>query len=93
MTKTASLGAPTANAARMSPTMEAQINDYLIENYRRCWQAALVQNARSYVPLVEFHLTRAGALEGPPRLLNPSSDPIERSRGSRRSRRSGAAAP
>jgi hypothetical protein len=81
MTRTASLGAPTASAPRMSPTMEARINDYLIENYRRCWQAALVKNARAYVPLVEFRLTRNGALEGAPRLLNPSSDPVERSRG------------
>jgi hypothetical protein len=81
LTKTASLGAPTASASRMSPTMEARINDYLIENYRRCWQSALVKNARAYVPLVEFRLTRNGSLEGAPRLLNPSSDPVERSRG------------
>ncbi|WP_305080294.1 cell envelope biogenesis protein TolA [Methylosinus sp. Sm6] len=81
MTKTASLGAPTATGAHMSPTMEARIDAYLIENYRRCWAAALVNNARAYVPLVEFRLTRGGALEGPPKLLNPSSDPVERSRG------------
>ncbi len=38
-------------------------------------------NALSYTPRIEFRLTRAGALEGPPRLLNPSASPIEKSRG------------
>ncbi len=81
VTQTASLGAPTASAARMSPTMQGQIDAYTVEHYRKCWQASLSMNARSYVPRVEFHLTREGALETPPRLLNPSSDPVERSRG------------
>ena len=61
--------------------MQAQIDAYTVEHYRRCWQAALSLNARTYVPRVEFRLTREGALEGAPRLLNPSSDPVERSRG------------
>lgn len=81
LTKTASLGAPTANAARMSPTLQAQIDAYTVEHYRKCWAAALALDARSYVPRVEFRLTRQGALEGAPRLLNPSSVPVERSRG------------
>lgn len=81
VTQTASLGAPTANAARMSPTMQARIDAYTVAHYRKCWEASLSINARSYVPLVEFHLTRDGALDGPPRLLNPSTDPVERSRG------------
>lgn len=81
LTQTASLGAPTANAQRMSPTLQAQIDAYTVEHYRKCWQASLSMNARTYVPRVEFRLTREGALEGPPRLLNPSADPVERSRG------------
>jgi hypothetical protein len=81
MTKTASLGAPTASAERLSPSMQGRIDAYTVEHYRKCWQAALALDARSYVPRVEFRLTRQGALEGPPRLLNPSSDPVERSRG------------
>lgn len=81
MTQTASLGAPTANAARMSPTLQAQIDAYTIEHYRKCWQASLSMNARSYVPRIEFRLTRDGALDGPPRLLNPSPEPVEKSRG------------
>jgi hypothetical protein len=81
MTQTAALGAPTASAARMSPTMQAQIDAYTIEHYRKCWQASLTMNARTYAPRVEFRLTREGELEAPPRLLNPSSDPVERARG------------
>lgn len=80
-TQTASLGAPNASASRMSPTLQAQIDAYTVDHYRKCWQASLSMNARTYVPRVEFRLTRDGALEGPPRLLNPSSDPVERSRG------------
>ncbi|WP_036290990.1 hypothetical protein [Methylosinus sp. PW1] len=81
LTKTASLGAPTASAPRMSPTLQAQIDAYTVDHYRRCWQASLSINAQTYVPRVEFRLSREGALEGAPRLLNPSSDPVERSRG------------
>ncbi|WP_024880216.1 hypothetical protein [Methylosinus sp. LW3] len=81
LTKTASLGAPTASAPRMSPTLQAQIDAYTVDHYRRCWQASLSINAQTYVPRVEFRLSREGALEGAPRLLNPSSDPVEHSRG------------
>jgi colicin import membrane protein len=80
-TKTAALGAPTASAARMSPSLQAQIDAYTVEHYRKCWETSLSIDARAYVPQVELHLTRDGALEGPPRLLNPSSNPVERSRG------------
>lgn len=80
-THTASLGSPTANASTMSPSLQAQIDSYTIEHYSKCWREGLSMNARSYVPEVEFHLTRDGALEGAPRLLNPSSNPVDRSRG------------
>jgi hypothetical protein len=81
LTHTASLGAPTANAAKMSPSLQAQIDSYTIEHYSKCWREGLSMSARTYVPQVEFHLTRDGALEGAPRLLNPASDPVDRSRG------------
>lgn len=81
LTRTASLGAPTASAPRMSPTLQAQIDAYTIEHYRKCWETALSVDARAYVPQVELRLTRNGALDGQPRLLNPSANPVERSRG------------
>lgn len=79
--RAASLGSPTADAPRMSASIQSQIDAYTIEHYRKCWQAALSLEARGYAPRVEFRLTRDGALEGAPRLLNPSADPIEKSRG------------
>lgn len=81
LTRTASLGAETANAPKMSPSLQAQIDNYKTEHYRKCWNQGLSMGARTYVPRVEFRLTREGALEGVPRLLNPSTDPVERSRG------------
>jgi hypothetical protein len=81
VTHTASLGSPTANAPKMSPSLQAQIDAYTIEHYSKCWREGLSMNARTYVPEVEFRLTRDGALEGAPRLLNPSSNPVDRSRG------------
>jgi hypothetical protein len=80
-TQIASLGAPTASAAKMSPSLQGKIDAYTVEHYRRCWATALSMNAPTYVPRVEFRLTRTGALEGSPRLLNPSSDPVEKARG------------
>jgi colicin import membrane protein len=81
MTRTASLGAPTASDTKLSPSLQGRIDSYTVEHYRRCWAAALSMNAITYTPRVEFRLTREGALEGAPRLLNPSSNPVERSRG------------
>jgi colicin import membrane protein len=80
-TQLASLGAPTATAARMSPSLQGRIDSYTVEHYRKCWATALSMNAITYVPRVEFRLSRAGELEGEPRLLNPSSNPVEKARG------------
>jgi colicin import membrane protein len=80
-TQLASLGAPTATAAKMSPSLQGRIDSYTVEHYRKCWATALSMNAMSYVPRVEFRLSPVGALEGEPRLLNPSSNPIEKARG------------
>jgi TolA protein len=81
LTRTASLGAETANAPKMSPSLQAQIDSYKIEHYGKCWKQGLSMSSRTYVPRVEFRLTRDGELEGAPRLLNPSADPADRSRG------------
>ena len=80
-TQVASLGAPTGAAAQMSASMQGRIDAYTVEHYRKCWVTALSMNARTYVPRVEFRLSRSGALESEPRLLNPASDSVERARG------------
>lgn len=80
-TRLASLGAPTAIGAKPSASMQGRIDSYTVEHYRRCWVSALSMNALAYTPRIEFRLTRDGALEGPPRLRNPSAKPVEKSRG------------
>jgi len=81
LSRTAALGAPTGSAAKMSASLQGRIDSYTVDHYRRCWVSALAMNALTYVPRVEFRLTRSGALEGAPRLLNPSSNPVEKARG------------
>jgi len=64
----------------MSPSLQGRIDSYTVEHYRKCWATTLSMNAMTYVPRVEFRLSPVGALEGEPRLLNPSSN---RSKGPR----------
>lgn len=78
-TQLASLGAPTGAAPKMSASLEGRIDALLIDHYQQCWRdRTLTMNVRTYVPQVELHISRAGALEQAPRLLNPSSNPTER---------------
>ena len=79
-TRTASLGAPTGTAAKMSPSMEARIGQYIKDHYHPCWASGLSLGGETYAPIVEFRLSREGALEGYPRLLNPTSNPVARAR-------------
>ncbi len=79
--RTASLGAPDGAAPKMSASMEARIAAYIHDHYHPCWASALTLGGATFAPVVEFHLTRDGALEGRPRLLNPSSNPVEQARG------------
>ncbi len=79
--RTASLGAPEGSAPKMSASMEARIAAYIHDHYHPCWASALTLGGQTFAPVVEFHLSREGALEGRPRLLNPSSNPVEQARG------------
>ena len=79
-TQLASLGAPDANASQLSASMQARIGAYIIDHYRPCWAASLSLGVRSYQPIVEFHLSREGGLIGAPRLVNPTSDPVDKAR-------------
>lgn len=80
-TQTAALGAPTGSAAKMSASMEARIAAYIHDHYYPCWASALSLGGQTYTPIVEFHLSREGALEGHPKLLNASASPTEHARG------------
>lgn len=79
--RTASLGAPEGTAPKMSASMEGRIAAYIHDKYYPCWSNALSLGGATFKPVVEFHLSRDGALEGRPKLLNPSSNPVEQARG------------
>lgn len=79
--QTAALGLPTGAAAKLSASMEARIAAYIHDHYHPCWASALTLGGQSYAPVVEFHLSREGELEGRPRLLNASANPTEHARG------------
>jgi len=75
----AALGAPTANAQRMSPSMSAQLNGLLIEQYKRCWSYIGTARSSEYQPQISVSYSQNGALVGRPVLRNPPSDPVLRS--------------
>jgi hypothetical protein len=78
----ASLGAPTATGAQLSPSMEARIGQYIKDHYQPCWKSGLSLGQSTFAPIVRFHLTREGALEGAPQLLAQPSSPVEQARSS-----------
>ena len=75
--KTASLGTQTASAPKMSPSMDAQLQGLIIEQYKQCWTYfGLVGTA--YLPQIHVTYTKDWHLASEPELLNPPSDPSQR---------------
>jgi colicin import membrane protein len=72
--QTASLGAPNASAAKMSPSMWGALDGLLQEQYKQCW-SYLGLNAKKYVPEIHVQYSPEGRLIGQPALLNPPADP------------------
>ncbi len=79
LTQLASLGSPTSHADKMSPTMMAQLDGWLIDHYRGCWSYFGLGATQSYVPAVRVKMAQDGSLMGKPALMNPPSDPNLRS--------------
>lgn len=71
----ASLGAPTATAAKMSPSLWGQLDGLMQEQYKRCWNFIGLGGQQKYVPEIHVHFAQDGSLIGEPALLNPPSDP------------------
>ncbi len=71
----ASLGAPTASAAKMSPSLWGALDGLLQEQYKRCWNYIGVGGQKKYVPEIHVQYAQDGSLIGQPALLNPPSDP------------------
>jgi colicin import membrane protein len=74
LTQLASLGAPTAHADKMSPSMMASIDGWLIDHYNGCWHYFGTGADQAYVPKVRVRLGPDGTLVAKPALLNPPSD-------------------
>ena len=75
LTQVASLGSPTAHAEKMSPTVAAQLDGWLIDHYRGCWSYFGLGSTQDYVPQLRIRMAQDGSLIGSPSLLNPPSDP------------------
>ncbi|MDB5572155.1 MAG: Cell division and transport-associated protein TolA [Hyphomicrobiales bacterium] len=79
VSQVASLGAPNASAQRMSPSLWGQLDGYLVEQYKRCWNYLPTGvGGSAYVPQIEVAFTESGLLSREPRLRNPPSDPALR---------------
>ncbi len=72
--QTASMGNPTANAQRMSPSLWGQLDGYMIDQYKRCWNYMALGPTARFIPQIEVSFTQAGALRDA-KLRNPPSDP------------------
>ena len=72
--QTASLGSPTANASKMSPSMWGQLDGLLQEQYKQCWSYIGLSSTR-YIPQIKVAYASDGSLFGQPQLLNQPSDP------------------
>jgi colicin import membrane protein len=75
LTQMASLGSPTAHAEKLSPSMAAQLDGWLIDHYRGCWSYFGLGATQDYVPQLRIRMAQDGSLIGQPALLNPPNDP------------------
>ena len=75
LAQVASLGSPTAHAEKMSPSVAAQLDGWLIDHYRGCWSYFGLGGTQDYVPTVRIHMAQDGSLIGAPSIINPPRDP------------------
>ncbi len=76
--QTASIGAATAHAAKMSPSLWAQLDGMLQDQYKKCWSYLGLSGETSYIPQIKVAYDQSGRLMGQPSLLNPPGDPAVR---------------
>ncbi|QLP97335.1 MAG: hypothetical protein HZY79_07935 [Rhodoblastus sp.] len=76
--QTAALGSPTARAERMSPSMWGQLDGYLQEQYRGCWNK-FGFDGQTYIPQIRVLFNPDGSLAAEPVLVNAPGDAAERS--------------
>ena len=73
--RTASLGAPHASGAKMSPSLSDSLNALLQEQYKQCWSYLPLTGGEKYIAKIRVSYRPDGSLAGQPALLNPPSDP------------------
>jgi colicin import membrane protein len=72
----ASLGSPTANAEKMSPSLEAEMNGWFRDRFEGCWVLPITLPQESeYMPEIRVALNIDGSLALDPTLQNPPGDP------------------
>lgn len=76
--QTASLGSPTASAAKMSPSLWAGLDSWMQDRYRSCWSYLGIAQGQKYVPQVRVRFAADGSLAADPALVNPPPDPAMR---------------
>jgi colicin import membrane protein len=62
----------------MSPSLWAQLDGLLQDQYRQCWSYLGLSVQKKYVPEIHVQYAQDGALIGQPALLNPPNDPALR---------------
>ncbi|MGO9026480.1 MAG: cell envelope biogenesis protein TolA [Beijerinckiaceae bacterium] len=79
LAQTASLGSPTSNAPKMSPSLMAQMEGWFQDHFQACWTTPISEpSGPKYVPMVHVPLNLDGSLAAEPVLVNPPSDPAWR---------------
>ncbi len=73
--QTASIGATTGTAAKMSPSMWGQLDALLQDQYKKCWSYLGLAGETHYIPQIRVAYDETGRLAGQPSLLNPPTDP------------------
>ncbi len=69
------VSAPAPADARMSASLQAAFDGWLIETYRHCWSPPKSNpDGEPYLPRVRVSFKTDGALAGPPKLVNPPFD-------------------
>jgi len=79
LSRVASLGSPTASAAKMSPSLWGQLDGLLVGQYKKCWSYLGLNGSDQYFPEIQVEFTPDGALAARPVLRNPPNDPNMRS--------------
>ena len=74
LAQTASLGAPNSHAEKMSPQLQAQIDNWFVDHYIGCWHYFGTGGDLGYIPKVRVIVTADGALMERPQLINPPSN-------------------